>query len=314
VIGWVKRSLDGVTAMWSEKVDPRGIAICRILLYYHAAKEMDPEQYSRFMLVGEQAWRPHGYFRLLEIMPPSPATASHLCMAYGIAGALAAAGVFYRGSALVCALLSLYLHGILQNFGKSLHTYHLFSIALVVMSLARAADVWSVDALIKRALAAYRGKPLARVEPSAEYRWPLLFVGSTILVMYGAAGLSKLYLTGWVWAFSDTFRQTLLQGQFDAAPPTKVGVWLANYPVLCQVAAFAALAVEASSWIGLANRYLFWIWGAFVALLQFGIWFLMGVVFGELPTMFAFFLPWNFLIEKIDLLVARYRPLKTGSR
>jgi hypothetical protein len=305
---WLKRSLDGVTAMWSENADPRGLAFCRIFLFWHAAQELDADQYARFLAVGELAWKPHSYFRAFGMLPPSPETAHVLCVAYVVTCFLAMAGAGYRVSAPIAALLSLYLHGILQNFGKTLHTYHLFSLALVILAFSRAADAWSVDALVRRALAWKKGLKLPRVLPSPEYRWPPLLVGSTILVMYGAAGMSKLYLTGWEWALSDSFRQTLLQGQFDAKPPTQVGVWLADHPDLCQAAALGALVVEATSWIGLVNRYLYWVWAAFVVLLQFGIWFLMGVVFGELPTMFAFFLPWNFLIQKLDALLTRLRP------
>jgi hypothetical protein len=310
---WLKRSLDGVTAMWSEKADPRALAFCRILLFWHIAHGFDPDQYARFLLVGELAWKPHGYFRSIAMTPPSPETARTLVLACIVAGFFATAGALYRVSALVTAGLALYLHAVLQNFGKTLHTYHLFSLALVILSFSRAADVWSVDALVKRGLAWKKGVQFQRALPSAEYRWPLLFVGSTILVMYGAAGMSKLYLTGWVWALSDNFRQMLLQGQFDASPPTRVGVWLANHPTLCQAAALGALCIEATSWLGLINRYLYWVWAGFVVMLQFGIWFLMGVTFGELPTMFAFFLPWNFLIDKADSLVRRLRPTPAPS-
>ena len=310
---WLKRSLDGVTAMWSEQGDPRALAFCRIFLFWHAARELEPEHYARYMLVGELAWKPHGYFESLDLTPPSPETARRLVLAYIVTSYLATAGALYRASALVAAGLSLYLHAVLQNFGKALHTYHLFSLALVILSFARAADVWSFDALVKRWFARQKRAVFQRVVPSVEYRWPLLFVGSTILVMYGAAGISKLYLTGWVWALSDNFRQTLLQSQFDGSPPTKVGVWLANQPTLCQGAALGALCIEASSWLGLVNRYLYWVWAGFVVLLQFGIWFLMGVTFGELPTLFAFFLPWNFLIEKADALRRRLRPAPASS-
>lgn len=310
---WLKQSLDGVTAMWSEQADPRAIALCRMLLFWHAARELDAGEYARYMLVGELAWKPHSYFSALGMTPPSPALAQLLCVAYAVAGYLAMTGTVYRLSAPVSAGLGLYLHGILQNFGKTLHTYHLFSLALVILAFSRAADVWSVDALVKRGLLLRKGAPPARVEPSAEYRWPLLFVGSTILVMYGAAGLSKLYITGWDWALSDNFRETLLEGHFDAKPPTDLGIWLADHPVLCQAAALAALVGEATSWLGLVNRYLYWVWAGVVVLLQFGIWLLMGVTFGELPTMFAFFLPWNFLIRKADALFKRLRPLPATS-
>jgi hypothetical protein len=310
---FVKRSLDGVTAMWSEPADPRGLAFCRLLLFWHSARELDAGEYGRYMLVGELAWKPHSYFQLFHVTPPSPSVAHFLCVAYAVAGYLAMSGTLYRVSAPVTAGLSLYLHGILENFGKTLHTYHLFSLALLILALSRAGDVWSVDSLVKRGLASRKGQPPPRVEPSAEYRWPLLMVGSTILVMYGAAGFSKLYITGWDWALSDSFRQTLLQGQFDAKPPTQIGVWLAEHPDLCQALALGALLGEATAWIGLTNRYLYWVCASLVVLLQFGIWVLMGVTFGELPTMFAFFLPWNFLIRKLDALLRRLRPLPAPS-
>jgi hypothetical protein len=310
---WIRKSLAGVTAMWSEKADPRGLALCRILLFWHAAREINTTGYGIFIRVGELAWKPHGYFRALGMLPPSEATAQLVCVVYGVCGFLATAGVLYRASALLTAASGLYLHAVLQNYGKALHTYHLFSIALVIMAFANAADVWSVDALVKRFLAKRSGKEPPRVEPSAEYRWPLMFVGSTILVMYGAAGLSKLTITGWAWALSENFRQTLLQGQFDASPPTQIGVWLADYPVLCQALALHALVIEATSWLGLVNRYTYYVWAGFVVLLQTGIWVLMGVTFGELPTMFAFFLPWNFLLGKLDGWIGRLRPVAARS-
>jgi len=303
---WIKKSLDGVTAMWSTKVDPRALAICRIILFWHAAHEISPIEYARYMEVGALAWKPHGYFRAWGVTPPDPETARLLCIAYGIACLFAAFGGLYRVSALLAAGLSLYLHGILQNFGKALHTYHVFSMALVIMAFARAADAWSVDAIVRRwFLAKKHGAPAPPVAPSAEYRWPVLFVGSTVLVMYGAAGASKLYLTGWSWALSDTFRQTILQGYFDANPPTKLGLWLVENPTLCKTAALAALLVEVLAWLALLNRYLYWVWAYAVMSLQFGIWVLIGVQFGELPTIFTFFIPWDRAIPLLDRLSRR---------
>jgi hypothetical protein len=304
---WLARSLAGVTAMWSEAADARPLAICRIILFWHAASAFNADAYARYMLVAELAWQPHSYFIFLS--PPSQQTARLLCTVYAGACLMATGGVLYRFAAPVAAILGLYLAGMLQNFGKALHTYHLFSVALVILALSRASDAWSIDDLVRRIVLLAKGRKPESRPPSVEYRWPILFVGSSILVMYGAAGLSKLYISGFAWALSDSFRQTLLESQFDGNVPNRVGVWLADYPILCRAMALGALLIEATAWLGLINRYLYWVWALFVMLLQFGIWFLMGVVFGQLPTMFLFFVPWNFLMARIDAVLSRLRPL-----
>jgi hypothetical protein len=304
---WLARSLAGMSAMWSEPADARPLAICRIILFWHAAFAFDADAYARYMLVAELAWQPHSYFIFLS--PPSQQTARLLCTVYAGACLMATGGALYRFAAPVAAILGLYLAGMLQNFGKALHTYHLFSVALVILAFARASDAWSIDDLVRRAIAFAKGRKPEDRPPSVEYRWPILFVGSSILVMYGAAGLSKLYISGFAWALSDSFRQTLLESQFDGRVPNRIGVWLADHPILCQAMALGALLIEATAWLGLINRYLYWVYAAFVMLLQFGIWFLMGVVFGQLPTMFLFFAPWNFLVTRLDAGLSRLRPL-----
>jgi hypothetical protein len=304
-VRWVRQSLAGVAAMWAEPADARGLAICRVLLFSKGMEEFTAQSYRSFVDVGAAVWKPHSVFVLLE--PPSATTVKVLVIAYTTLCYLATFGVAFRVTALGAAFLSLYLHGLLQNFGKIMHTYHLFSIALLVVGASRAADVWSVDAIVKWLRGGRRGSPLALPPNSAEYRWPVLFVCSTVFVMYGAAGLSKLVNSGWAWALSDSFRQLRLEAHFTGEPPTRIGVWLADHPALCQFLALMALLTEVLAWLGLLNRRLFWFFGLGAMGLQFGIWLLMGVTFAMLPTIFCFFIPWTFLLRHFDGLLQRLR-------
>ena len=72
----------------------------------------------------------------------------------------------------------------------------------------RCGDGWSLDRIIRIA----RGKPAPPHDvPSARYGWARYAVWTVIAVPYVAAGMSKLYYSGFAWLHPDNMKATLLR-------------------------------------------------------------------------------------------------------
>jgi hypothetical protein len=248
---------------------------------------------DRWVVFRSSAWHPRGRWKSLDIPLLSADTLQVLDVAFTVSTLCALLGLFYPVTALGSAVLWCYLGGLPHQFGKLNHDQLLF-FALFVFAFARAADVWSLDAWWR----ARRGRPPPA--PSGEYRWPVRFVALLICTMYCAAGCSKLLRTGWDWALSDSFQRQLLRHHFSHDPPTQIGIWLADFPGLCQAAALGALLVELSCPLALLGKWPYRILMPALGLLQLGIWLLMGVYFGHMAALFACLLPWHEALPWVD--------------
>jgi hypothetical protein len=302
----LKRSFAGVGEMWSEPGDARALAIIRVLIFSVIARDIKPDLPEELLNTAEYNWHPRSFYSWFDLRPTSVETGRVLVWITIGSAILAAVGFCYRVTAPIAAILALYFLGMMMNFGKTLHTYYVFSIVCVMLSFAKAADVWSLDALIRRAIARFRGAAYAPPGRDPAYRWPLLFAGSSLLVMYGAAGLTKLDVSGLEWAFGDTF-YNLLNLPNEPGFRGAIVTWLREHPDMCKLVALSGLCIEVGSWAGLLNRRLYWICGYLAMSLQYGIWVLMKIHFGALPPVFAAFLPWNYAFRVGDALVAKAR-------
>lgn len=114
-----------------------------------------------------------------------------------LAATLVALGLFTRVA--LPLLLASYL--ISQSYYYRAITAHddwlYFIFPLLVLCFARSHDAFSLDALI----AARRGKPIAPAVDGREYRWPVELMTLWIAIVYGAAGVAKLFplRKGLVW-------------------------------------------------------------------------------------------------------------------
>lgn len=305
---WLKQSLKGVGEMWSEPADARALAIYRVLVFYYIANDFPGDLPEELHNAAEFTWRPRSFYALLNLSVPSVETGHFLLSVTTVCAMLAALGCAYRVTAPIAAVLAAYWFGMMMNMGKALHTYYVFSIVAVALSFSRASDAWSLDALVRRAIARYRDVTYAPPAPNAAYRWPLLFAGSSVLIMYGAAGLTKLDVSGLQWVFSDTLLN--LMGRIDEESYRgTIVTWLREHPNLCKLLAGCGLTIEVGAWAGLLNRRLYWICGYLAMSLQYGIFVLMRVYFGALPTVYAAFVPWGLVLRAGDALFAKARHL-----
>ncbi|HEX2731186.1 MAG TPA: HTTM domain-containing protein [Polyangiaceae bacterium] len=267
---------------------PLDLAMLRLILYGYVAVF---ETHRKFTWSTQRAsFSPVGIYNWTGLI--SDHTLSLMQRVGQVAAIACCVGVGFRFAAPVCALALVYPMGLANNFGKINHPDNLLAVALVLLAFCRAGDGLSIDAWLRRR----RGETF---EASAEYRWPIAAIWLSVAGMYWAAGVAKVLHTGWEWAFSDNFQLLLLRHHFTHSPPTRVGIWIAQFPALC-----VALAVGALSWELLAPLLLLggrWtlVFGGGLIGLQVGIFLLLGVAFRSMAPVFAAFLPWQLLAERL---------------
>lgn len=306
-VAWLHSAWKHQSAAWFAPMDARALAICRVLVFWHVWPGFRVRDYAAYADFKSSAWYPVSFFDAWSIPLLDGSGLWAASLAASVFAFCALIGLLYPVSAGASALLTLYLHGVPQNFGKVNHSENLLMLALLVFAFARAADAWSVDALISRWRRRSPTSTAASALRSGHYRWPIRFVMLLIVTMYGAAGVSKLIKSGWEWAFSDSFRFLLLRHHFTHDPPTQLAVWLADYPVLCQAVALGALCLELAAPLALLGK-----WPRRLILpglfsLQVGIWLLLGVRFSAMLPLFLCMLPWDAWLSRWDGLRGKLR-------
>lgn len=286
---------------WVLRADARALAVCRLILFGFLWPGFHNSGVNRFADFRAVTFRGVGILGALHVPLFSTSVLDTIGYANTALCGCALVGVLYGATAPLAAVVNLYQSWVVQSSGKTNHGGLLFTCVLLVLAFSRAGDAWSVDALVRR----WRGKP--RPAPSAAYRWPVTFIGAMVATQYGAAGISKLSHSGWAWGLSGSLRWRLLSHQFTHDPPTRIGVWIARSPALCKVLGTSAMLLELSSPLSQLNKWAFRIIIPSLALLQFCIWLMMGVLFREMIAIFACLLPWNGIITSLDAVVERLR-------
>jgi hypothetical protein len=289
---------------WLLRADARALAICRLIVFYYCWPGFGDRGVVAFAEFRGTTFRGIGIPAALHVPLFSSPVLESIAHVNTAATGCALVGLLYGFTAPLAATLGLYQNWVVQSSGKANHGGLLFTSVVFVLACSRAADAWSVDALVRR----LRGKPAPR--PSAAYRWPTTFIGALVATQYGAAGLSKLIHSGWQWGFSGQLRWRLLSHQFTHSPPTRIGVSLARSLTLCRVLGTSALLLELSSPLALLNKWAYRVIIPSLALLQLCIWLMMGVYFREMVAIFACLLPWNAAVAQLDVLAAKLHDLR----
>jgi hypothetical protein len=203
----------------------------------------------------------------------------------------------------VAAVLGLYLLGLPHNFGQTFHFDALLALTCVVLAFSRAADAWSIDALVGRTAPVPDGR-------SGEYTWPLRMIWVAMSLVFVAAGLAKARHSGLDWVLSDNMRILLVRAAYhvsDADPLGAAGLWIAGHAWMARGLAGLALAIELSFGLALFShkaRALL-VPAAFCMLV--GIRVLMGPTFGGFLLANVFWMPWEALGARVASWRARLR-------
>lgn len=223
---------------------PVNLAIFRVVLFTVVLFSFSIHNVTWFAgLPKELLFPPVGLGGVLKYIPINETLAWYAAVGLTISCLLAIAGLFTRTSIVVSLLLSVYVLGVPQLFGKINHYHHL-TWFMLILAVSPCADVLSIDAIFKSWKRADRGltEPPAA---SVRYALPLRFVWLLMGVIYFSAGFWKVWTAGLAWAWSDNPRNTLYNKW------TELGGWTSSFridhnPVLLKSSALFTLAFELS--------------------------------------------------------------------
>ncbi len=179
-----------------------------------------------------------------------------------------------------------------SSWGQLLHFENLVALHLIVVSLAPAADRWSLDARAGR-------RPTDR--EATAYGWPIALAALIVVITYVITGLAKLRYGGVEWIVGDTLRNhvaysaarlRLLGG--DASP---VARWAVRASWAWTPAAAFAILVELAAPVALLGGRIRTAWVVAVWLLHAGIAATMLIVF-PYPLFLVAFAPF-YRVERL---------------
>jgi hypothetical protein len=273
---------------WFEAEAPDNLGLCRALFYGCLLLLYADMSWSDWSDVSPVFWEPITLFRRLHLPVLGAPALTVLGVLWKISLLTSAVGLFTRGSTAVAFAIGAYLLGLPHNFGKTHHFDALIALQMSVLMLARAGDAYSLD---RRLFG--RGR---RADASGEYRWPVRAAWLLMSLVFCSAGIAKLRHGGFAWVFSDNMATVLLQHGYDVAshePLSRVGLWLAQYPLLCSALALVTVVVEAGYPLALVSRRARWLFPPSMCALLIGIRLTMGPTFPQFLVCHLFWVPWD---------------------
>lgn len=258
----------------AERLAALRIAIGTFVVVYLA---MSVREVDRMATRDPRSFEPVGIAHLFDT-PLSATTIWLLFAVLMVSGLAFTAGVAFRLSGPVFALLVLGWTSYHSSWGTLLHFEHLFTIHVIILALAPAADAWAF------------GSPTLR-SASERYGWPIRLLALATAATYVLAGIAKLRLSGWAWFDSDTlanhigYSATRMETIGATAPPLAVPVLEARW--LLGPMAAVALAVELGAPLALASRRVRNVWVLAALLFHAGTGLTMFVFFGYRGLGFA---------------------------
>jgi hypothetical protein len=298
---------------WFQRATPDDLGFCRLQFFALLFAVYVHEDFSGWGSVSPVFWMPIWVFEKtgLPVLGSGALEAVQLC--WKVSLVTSAIGLLTRGSMIVSFALGSYLLGLPHNFGQTYHFDALLVFVLGALTLSRAGDAWSLDALIR----ASRSPAAAVPHPSGEYTWPIRIVWVLMALVFFGAGLSKLRHGGVDWVMSDTMRTFLIRAHYgvsDADPLVGWGLLLAQWPWGPRLLAAVSMATELLFPLTLvsvrARRIL--VPAAFGMLV--GIRMLMGPTFGGFLVANVFWVPWTALAERAPAWRKAARLLLRGRR
>lgn len=201
-----------------------------------------------------------------------PLPVSYVVVGIGVVVVAGTAMVFgwrYRLTAPVTAVAFMFITTYRNSWGHIIHTENLISVQLVVLALAPAAVVWSVDS--------------HRDTESDDGWWALKSMAVLATGAYLLAGIAKLRISGMHWIDGDVL---LHQIAFDNARKIELGTSASPFAAffikqhwLMAPSAIVALVIELGAPLALLKERIAIVWAASVVLLHFAILGMMAILF-----------------------------------
>jgi len=233
-----------VRDFFSATTSPLNLAIFRVVLFAVLLGSFSIHNVQWFAALPADFQFPlPGLSFVLAYIPINETVAWYASVALTITCVLGLIGLFTRFSLVSSLLLSVYVLGIPQLFGKVDHYHHLIWF-LFILAVSPCADVLSCDAVRKSWKRADRGVTRPP-EASIAYALPLRFVWLLMGVIYFSAGFWKVWTSGLAWAWSDNPRN-LMYNKWAELSGWSPLFWIDQHPLLFKLSALFTLAFELS--------------------------------------------------------------------
>lgn len=274
---------------WFAPEAPLNLGLCRaaffgVMFWFYCGRD-----YSAWAAVDDSLRATLPLFRVIGTSQ-TVANLAIMQLVWKVALLLACFGLLTRPAAILSALLGAFVLGQAHNYGKTHHFDAVLVLTMFVLAASRGGDAFSVDALVLR----WRGR--AAPQPSGDYRWPVRAVWMILSIAFFAAGLSKLRNGGLNWMSADSTSLTLLQAQqhvANADPPTRWGVFIAQFPMICSFIGIGSVLIEVGYPLAMFSKRARWIFVPSAILMQTGIWLLLGPTFLQFMFCNVFWIPWD---------------------
>jgi predicted DCC family thiol-disulfide oxidoreductase YuxK len=233
-----------VVDFFTARTSPINLAVLRIVFFAVLFQFVDVEHVVWFSQIPpELRFPPVGVGWLLPYVPVNPTAVAFTAVMLRACCLSALVGLFSRTSAGLAALLSLYVLGVPELYGKVNHYHYLVAFA-ALLAASPCGDALSCDA-VRAAWRRADGGQTAPPAPSMAYAVPLRFVWLLVGLIYVFPGFWKLWSSGFDWAFSDNLSLQM------HAKWLEYGDWtpffrLDQHPLLSQAAAFLTIVFEIS--------------------------------------------------------------------
>lgn len=280
----------GWNNLWFQPWAPENLGLTRALvsglfLWSHLSWD-----FSQWLRVSDAFWMPVPLIHALGIGIPSIQFVQALQRVFFVALALGFIGLFSRAAFAVTFLCALYLFGMRQSFGFVEPAEGHFVIMFGILAMSRCGDAFSVDNLVRR-LRGRTGQIPNEVARGA-YSWPVRLMQLVFVSVFFAGGIAKLRLGGAEWFLSDNLALTVQV--VDLGPFSH---WLAGNVLLGQVLGVGALALELLSPLAFFSRRAQIVLIPCLFLMQVGFALTMRATFRTFFLTYAFWIPWDRLLE-----------------
>jgi hypothetical protein len=272
------------------------IVCCTLCFLVYARLDIRP-----WAAVSPAFWMPVSLFHFLPGPPQNEALLAAVQILWKASLVTSAIGFFTRFSLLTAAALGFFVLGLPNCYGKINHVDGFVVLFLLILSVSRCGDAFCMGR-----------RHLTLPAPSGTYTWPIRIAQTLFLLIFVAAGASKLRHGGLAWIQPQNMRYLLLANMVVRGSSSRWIELIASSDVLCSLAAAATVVVELSALPAIflpALRV-----PVLVALfaLQTAIALLMGIYFLPHLAGYALFVPWDRLYRKSTAIPNWLRSIRTS--
>jgi predicted DCC family thiol-disulfide oxidoreductase YuxK len=190
-------------------------------------------------------------------------------------------GLWHRVTGPLFAGLFLWLMCYRHSWSMIYHSDNMVVLHVIVLSVSRAADALSLDALIR----SRRNPGVSRADRvSWEYNWPVKLMCALVVSAYFVTAVAKLSgPMGVEWMTGGNLRSQMavdaIRKELLGEAPNRVSHALYGMLPLFSVLSVGSLCLELLAPLALLNRRVGWFWAANTFMMHWGIFFVMHITF-----------------------------------